>query len=42
MLAVGELIMPSGLTAAHVDWAPQRTTRPPPRTILLEKHVLLL
>jgi len=42
MLAVAEFVTPSGLPAAHPDWAPQRATRPPPRTILLEKHVLLL
>ena len=42
MLAVGEFVTPFGIPVAHPDRAPQRATHPPPRTILLEKHVLLL
>jgi hypothetical protein len=42
MLAVREVFPAAGLPAAHADRAPHRATRPPPRTILLEKHVLLL
>ena len=42
MLAVGEVFAASGLLVAHADWTPHRATRPPPRRILLEKHVLLL